>query len=1761
MSFSVHEATGTNLFFLSFTESIRFCPGNCEPKERVAHCSSVKLRGFSVIYDFFEGLVSMKPNMIKKWSIALLVAAGAAGLTGCEGMRVDEGASSATNSGNVADRNVLQANLSGTVVDDFGKALEGVTVYAYGKNTTTDGGGNWILNNVPVTGINVNSTPQNLEQTTDVTSNGNIYITYSKAGYAEYRSKISNPAVITHYGTAGGNPNSIVVDGLVASDKAQLPQLVNQITGILIDRGSYYEAPIGEYDYGKNLTVRLVPAADVVDGVYGSDVTNCFQGCGFYSVGEMVAITDSNGNFTFKEVPKIPGGYILRVDNPGYRPVPRPNDGTGYSYDYDAGTNATLGAADAPWTVTVQATQNQNYWYGIDFDAKTTGTVTYLEDLYVGDYLVASSNVVEGITVGGKYGTVDESSGEDSDDQHNAALVGAVTDVDTNSVIIDANLVDLGATPLKFVFSGDMIPYAAGELPERAIVVFDNNGNQLTWNSSATSLDGRTLNLQLASTPTAGSNIFVRLHKDVFADMAGKRLTQTVDPNAANYSEAGGGATASDPAEIVTGGDRAFYGEYQVSYTDPLIVPDPVSGFAQSSLSTGIPATASLTAVTADGQTSLSAIQASDWRVEELLDAILVRTDNSDSTFVDSAQGGAANSPTDNRQTFVGDTATVEFTAVNSAIYRLRVRDVDGVLLTTMDDSLTGTAIGGDEEDSANSTVNIASGTATVTGNTFLDFQATVGSGSASSTASITLNKVVSGYTVSLVRLNDFGDEVASSAVTITLVDNFMPHVAIQNSNLNGQDTASVAVTGTTHGTANTAAGAAGAINASNTAEMLFTCGIERSDDNGEAEVGDAAYYFPKLNLTASLYDKSNLRAHSETGGLLSTAIDQGQTTFTTAEDAGVLAASLATNSRETPLLATTAATESADGTTATGRSDNYYNSNDYEQWALLTTTAAGPTCEYYAAEISNVTGLFTGNWYPSSSTGAVSTGAVATADDDSDQTTVPTVLSGYSVTGTYNQTQLDGTTATGNILIGPSNCGTAGTSVYDFDRTIVLNMTESVTAPADLAAFKSQTGVCAQTNILSGSELDNSDTGITAIASATSGWNNDHLLITFGDWRTIDDSPHFTAANQNDVANEIVDGSSLNDLMQIVSLTDANGVAATAGNARGVLFVDATPPLATALSHDGSSVVVKFDQAIDLANNNTFQIEGIDGATYTFVLTSATAGTVIRDTDYIGPYGNAIAGADTTANNSAAISGSRAAGAGDLDDDPIATTIAAAVNSDGNVPASVANSQITITLNETEIDGVNIDLSHFFDKLSHDTAESVSGAPTDSTGAAVTPQFYMDYPNLQDASFNSWGNTEAYDAYDNAGTPRLVGVDGQGPIIQTTVIEQPLNTGYDAAAGADDVDRMFLHADSSNGISVTSIHATAAGDTDSIYTADTTATYDITGGDVSVAHVWGYASTGITANNPTTATQLVVKLNVNDADIDSAIAYVYRPDADAVDGGATTFTNTNTITGTGGLNAVGVASPAANASFSSGAAGTVGEVALRDNDANNGSNDTLVVELPTTLAGVTSGDVLVIQNVLVDDVYYSIHVAAPAAVNETVTATSTTEAGLSLPSVTLYKLVQLSNNDAVGELRTGNEFGFTTGNYRDTGTVTYREEVASATIAWGIGVDDNTAGASTTTDEVVNFTASATVDTTDNAEVDYTLDGVASGSVSESSDQIVGDGATLTVTATDEAGNSSNVVFTFRKGHGVTQFDSGAGSNADGEDVILNIISGSAID
>jgi hypothetical protein len=798
-------------------------------------------------------------------------------------------------------------------------------------------------------------------------------------------------------------------------------------------------------------------------------------------------------------------------------------------------------------------------------------------------------------------------------------------------------------------------------------------------------------------------------------------------------------------------------------------------------------------------------------------------------------------------------------------------------------------------------------------------------------------------------------------------------------------------------------------------------------------------------------------------------------------------------------------------------------------------------------------------------------------ADDDNDQDTVPATLSDYSITDTYTFTSLNGTAATGNIILeqqSVTGCSTPGSGVYDFDRTVVLNMTEAVNAPADLDAFKTTAAACEQTNVVADSELD---TNLTAIAGPSSGWNNDHLLLTFADWRTVDDSNHFTSATQGAIANDLADGSSMSDLLQIVGLTDANGVEASAGNGRGVLVVDATPPLATAMTvNDNGSLTIKFDQEVRLADANgadEFTITGYDTATdtavtYTFNITSATAGTVVRSTAFTDQYGNSIL----------ASNGVGVAGTGDPDVDAIDIAIAAGINTDGNVPASVSNSQITITVNESDIDGQVIDLSHFFNELSHSSADSVAAAP------AVTPSFAIEYDNLQDANFNSWASVERGDSYDgadgaaiaagNGNGPRLVGEDKMVPKIATLAIGAPLN----AVGSYVDVDTMFLHEDTSNAFSIRSIHATEVTDLDSIYSPDTATNIAVGAGiDVELRHVWSFDPDGTGAINdaiPANNSLVVIKLDSANVDVTSAMAYIYRPEVEAVDSTGRFYNSavqTETIIPTGVFN-VDVTNGAG--SYSSGAFGTaVGEVALRNDDQNNDGEDTLVIELPNPNA-VTDGDFLVIQNILIDDAtsasqtYYSIHIPAPPAVDLTSAANlpSATEANINFPDATIYKMVRLQAADVSNTvnntpLRTSTEFGATFGDYRATGQLTFREELASATATWATGVDDDTTGTSTTTDETVDFTETASVNTTNNEVVDYTLDAVAAGSVSETTDQVVGRNATLTIQATDESNNTSTAVFTFRKGHGGEQIDTGNGGLANQEDVILNIISGSAID
>ena len=302
----------------------------------------------------------MKPNMIKKWSIALLVAAGAAGLTGCEGMRVDEGASESDHSGIVADR-AITGQLSGVVVDEHGRALEGATISAYGLSTTSKVNGTWTLSNVPITNLVISNvydngssttlpTDQDADENSPMVAKGKIYTTFSMKDHATFHSTYEGAiAVITHSGDESG-ANSIVVSEISATiPYVELSKMDRTFVGNVYDLGESNFA--FQKSAPSSVQLRLLPNY-VDDNLYGFDGTdNNTQNLGgnevesaefspgYYGV-DPVTVALDNGSFTISGAGALRSGYELRVDGTSYRPAQYPEWNTGLQqtliYVYDA---------------------------------------------------------------------------------------------------------------------------------------------------------------------------------------------------------------------------------------------------------------------------------------------------------------------------------------------------------------------------------------------------------------------------------------------------------------------------------------------------------------------------------------------------------------------------------------------------------------------------------------------------------------------------------------------------------------------------------------------------------------------------------------------------------------------------------------------------------------------------------------------------------------------------------------------------------------------------------------------------------------------------------------------------------------------------------------------------------------------------------------------------------------------------------------------------------------------------------------------------------------------------------------------------------------------------------------------------------------------------------------------------------------------------------------------------------------------------------
>jgi len=1174
----------------------------------------------------------MKPNMIKKWSIALLVAAGAAGLTGCEGMRVDEGASNATatNNGNIEDRAALKTNLSGVVVDDFGMPIQGMTVTAYGMKETTGPDGHWVMNDVPVTGVTVNSTPQNLEQT-NLSTSGAIYVTYEMTGYATYHSRIDNAqAVVTHYGTAGGNPNSIVVSNLIASDRVKIPALSNSLTGILIDKGTLFDGVVGEYDTAPaNVQVRLVPelmATDANAGWAQYGGSSCQTECGFFGLPEYVTRTDANGAFTFDNVAKLNGGYVLRVDNYGYRASERPNDMAGFSYNYDA--NAAAGAAGniyggnfTPLSVQEGEWEITDETLGISFDARGSNSIDNLINLgplFVQDYLVANLNTVEGISVGDKTYNPNDMQGygaANTNDGHNPTIIGQLALQTDGGVIIDSGIVSgLGTdAPLRFIFSGDMRELANLSDYPNGVVVFDGAGSRVSVDTDKTKLAGRVLHVYTDSALTSGKTYFVRLHRDVFIDMDAKRLLTEEELSALGNPE-------YDPSsaldETISMTDDDLYAEYFISYITPDLETTALS-LSQKHITD-----ADRQQISATGS-ALSVLD-STWKYTELS----VGDDGNEDDRLDILYNAIRDRypddiyDNDDDVAVRTDVATVTFDVTANKYYRLRVYDpnpsantITAVTVVSTTDTGGGN-IAATEDNVINEPAEVAIDNE---GNAFatITFKA-----ENTGSAVVDLTDVGIGYKVAVVKANDFADFVAyDEAMTIELKDDLAPLVALQHSDRSGQD----------HTTYNNNFAPHDSIG------MLIEFGELTTDEAGEPINGDTKIYYPKLNLTASLYDECHKRAKSENvDANYDDALEpQNQTQLDTYYNA-------------TPLLATSktfgsnddgkCATLSAVGTTcATGRSDNIYTADDYTCWYGGTDSIAD-SCKFYAVDPGDQFAFYevpeAGGATIDSTSTAAATADISTTLINNGQFELYTFATANTFVSGVNS-QLTATAAVGykgHPTLGPTGCLAIAGTPSDVVRNLVVDMTESV-ASIDNSDNTSalQAAYEASGNIAASSTLSDDSLGLLHLetpaqhsarskvyhadtAGSTISSRSAHLIATIGDWRTITETGRYlTSAQDVDGNNDLLyraedfvidsesDGADEKSILKLHGEKDGDNtdLSIAAGHASGVLFVDATPALATSFTVTDSTLTLEFDQPIlddaNYPNNSYMDIYGDD--------------------------------------------------------------------------------------------------------------------------------------------------------------------------------------------------------------------------------------------------------------------------------------------------------------------------------------------------------------------------------------------------------------------------------------------------------------------------------------------------------------------------------------------------------------------------------------
>jgi len=503
----------------------------------------------------------------------------------------------------------------------------------------------------------------------------------------------------------------------------------------------------------------------------------------------------------------------------------------------------------------------------------------------------------------------------------------------------------------------------------------------------------------------------------------------------------------------------------------------------------------------------------------------------------------------------------------------------------------------------------------------------------ASGDANIDLKNVAGGYTVTVSE--NGGDAVSLSGGS--LKDDFAPLVALQHADRNGQDKTNYNNSIAPH----------------DSIGMLIEYGEQTTDEAGEQVNGNAQEFYPKLNLTASLYDACMKRGKSEN---IDVSVSDGQEPINASEQD--------LSYYTTPLLAKSVnsgscPTESSVGKTcSTARSDRFYNNADYTCWEGA---AAGATCRYvYADPGADVTWKevvpvgaadANGNYadFTVVTAGANSLTDTAGSRDGSGTLDLLTnaalsAVGGWSFSQTVGTEDVFGIAAT--VYSNVSDQSACEPVPANTERAIVIDLTDDLASITGGSTVNAVQTSYSGGNIATGSSLLSTGDGLLYLetpgqystrSGKTVSERTHHVIASLGDWRTIDENSRFIGSSQDVVRGDTAtlygprmelivnnnvygpvsgdsavtsyhfglraedyvvdaesDGAVKGSLMKLTGEKDAanTNLAVGSGDATGVVFVDATPPLNTQTStvasggaannrNNDGSITLAFDQPV----------------------------------------------------------------------------------------------------------------------------------------------------------------------------------------------------------------------------------------------------------------------------------------------------------------------------------------------------------------------------------------------------------------------------------------------------------------------------------------------------------------------------------------------------------------------------------------------------